>query len=151
VLDYFQLFSTKGLSAASARHEQLSTLSRALKQLARSTDISIIVISQQSRTALTSFKKRKDPNTMAGTQALVRDCDLLILVLEKFDEDKEEIPHMRELYVGLSRNSRADVTFDSIFVGKYARTGAPLGDEGDVEQLENMPEAKDEQLGWWHK
>ena len=150
ILDYFQLFSTKGLSAASARHEQLSALSRALKQLARTTGISIIVISQQSRTALTSFKKRKDPNTMAGTQALVRDCDLLIMILEKFDEDKEEIPHMRELYVGLSRNSRADIAFDSIFVGKYARTGAPLGDEGDANLLENMPEAQDEKLGWWH-
>ena len=89
---------------------------------------------------------------MAGTQALVRDCDLLIMILEKFDDDKEEIPHMRELYVGLSRNSRADMSYDTVFIGKYARTGAPFGDhEGDINHLEQTPEPAAEQLGWWNK
>lgn len=147
VIDYFQLFSSKGLSSSNYRHEQLSALSRALKQLAREQGISVIVLSQQSRDALKSFKRRKDPNTMAGTQALVRDCDMLIIMLEKFDEDEEEIPHLRELYVGLSRNSQADTSYDTVFVGKYARTGAPLGDEGDIEQLENLPEAQQDM--WW--
>lgn len=147
VIDYFQLFSSKGLTSSNYRHEQLSALSRALKQLARKTGCTIVILSQQSREALKSFKKRKDPNTMAGTQALVRDCDMLIIMLEKFDEDEEEIPHMRELYVGLSRNSPADTSYDTVFVGKYARTGAPLGEEGDIEQLENLPDAQQEQ--WW--
>ena len=150
IIDYFQLFSSEGLPVGTARHEQLSALSRALKQFARETNSSVIVLSQQSRTALTSFKKRKDPNTLAGTQALVRDCDLLIIILEKLDEDKEEIPHMRELYVGLARNSRADQSYDTIFVGKYARTGAPLGDEGNLDDLESTPDTIGEIRDWWN-
>lgn len=150
VIDYFQLFSSKGLNTSPARHEQLSALSRELKQLARQNDCTILVLSQQSREALTSFKKRKDPNTMAGTQALVRDCDLLIMILEKYDEDDEEIPHLRELYVGLSRNSAADLSYDTVFVGKYARTGAPFIDDGDIQDLEKTPDTKSEQIGWWH-
>ena len=97
VIDYFQLFSSKGLNTSPARHEQLSALSRALKQLARETGTTVVVLSQQSREALKSFKKKKDPNTLAGTQALVRDCDLLIMILDKKDEDDEDMPHMREL------------------------------------------------------
>lgn len=147
VIDYFQLFSAKGLQAGTRRFEQLSALSRALKQYARKTGCSVIVLSQQSREALKSFKRRKDPNTIAGTQALVRDCDMLLIVLEKYDDDEEEIPHMREIYVGLSRNSPADITYDTIFVGKYARMGAPLGEEGDIEHLENLPDTQ--QNFWW--
>lgn len=149
IVDYFQLFSSEGIRTGRRRHEQLAALSREFKQLSRSLNCTVVLLSQQSRKALTSFKRRKDPNTLAETQALVRDCDMLIIILEKYDEDKEEIPHMRELYLGLSRNSPADRTYDTVFVGKYARTGAPLGEEGDLEDLEETPDTRDEMRRWW--
>lgn len=146
VIDYFQLFSGEGLNAGTRRHQQLAALSRKLKQLSRELGISTVVLSQQSRRALTSFKRRKDPNTLAGTQALVRDCDLLLMFLDKVDEDKQEIPHMREIYVGLARSATAGISYDAVFYGQYSRTGA-LADDADIDNLEEAPQTEFE--GWW--
>lgn len=126
VVDYFQLMM--GDKKDGKRWEQLEALSRELKQLAVSKDMSVVVISQQTREALKSIAKQRDPNTMAGTQALARDADMMLILLP-LEKDGEEVPHMREIYVALSRNSVADVGVDSIFIPKFARIGAPTPDD----------------------
>jgi replicative DNA helicase len=132
IVDYFQLMYGSGFS--NKRYEQLEDISRRLKRLTLNNELSVVAISQQSREALKSVKKQKDPNTMAGTQALARDCDLLITLLP-YIEDGEEIPHLRNLYVALSRNSGSDVTLPAFFSGAYCRFGALAEDE-----LSEMPE-----------
>ena len=137
VVDYFQLMV--GDSATKKRFEQFEAISQRLKRLTLTYDLSVVAISQQSREALRSIERQKDPNTLAGTQSLVRDCDLLLLILP-YIKDGEEIPHMRKLHIALSRNSGAGVTMDAIFSGAYCRFGAPASLD-----VSSMPEADP----WW--
>lgn len=133
VLDYFQLM-TADTRKSSKRFEELEDISLRLKSLALTKKMSILAISQQSREAMRSFERQKDPNTMAGTQSLVRDCDLLILLLP-YIEDNKEVSHLRKVYVSLSRSSASGETFNAFFSGRYNRFGAIT----DME-VENMPE-----------
>lgn len=139
IVDYFQLMS----SSEDRRWEQMETLSRSLKRYAHQYDMTVVALTQQTREALQNATKRKDPNTMAGTQALARDCDLLIIILP-YEEDGEDVPHMRKIYVALSRNSAYDVTFDAVFSGAFNRFGAPVTDD-----FAPMPEPRYEQSTYW--
>ena len=120
VVDYFQLMYGDG---GEKRFEQLEQISRRLKRLTLNYDLSVLAISQQNREALRSIERQKDPNTMAGTQSLVRDCDLVILVLP-FIKDGEEVPHLRRIYIAQARNSGAGDIYDAFFSGAYCRFGA---------------------------
>ena len=142
VVDYFQLMFGGG-GGDTKRFEQLEAISRRLKKLTLTYDVSIMAISQQSREALKSFERQKDPNTIAGTQSLARDCDMMIIILPYMD-GKEEVPHMRKIYVALSRNSGYGITLDAVFSGAYCRFGAPA----DL-QVGEMPEPKTE--FWYDK
>lgn len=133
VVDYFQLMYDEGNSK---RFEQLEAISRSLKQMTLNNHMSVLAISQQSREALRSAERQKDPNTMAGTQSLVRDCDLLIII-QPYIKDNEEVPHLRKLHVALARNSAAGVTFDAFFSGAYCRFGAVTNE--DVPEMPVKP------------
>ena len=98
VVDYFQLMVAEN-SGNTKRFEQLSSLSRQLKSLTLEHDLSVVAISQQSREALKSFEKQKDPNTMAGTQSLVRDCDMLLLILPYVKDGKEGTTFKKDTYI----------------------------------------------------
>jgi replicative DNA helicase len=134
VVDYFQLMSGEGNH--SKRYEQLEDISRRLKKLTLDSGLSVLAISQQSREALRSAERQKDPNTMAGTQSLARDCDLLIII-QPFVKDGEEVPHLRKIYVALARNSAAGVTLDAFFSGAYCKFGAVTKD--DVQEMPSEP------------
>lgn len=141
VVDYFQLmFGEAGRNTK--RFEQLEEISLRLKRLTLNYDLSVIAISQQNREALRSIERQKDPNTIAGTQSLARDCDLLLLILPCI-KDGEEVPHIRKLYVALSRNSGAGATYDAFFSGAYCRFGA-LTDQ----EIPEMPPQKEQ---YWDK
>ncbi|GAG29985.1 unnamed protein product, partial [marine sediment metagenome] len=99
IVDYFQLMTT---SSGTRRHEQLEDISRRLKQIAMMGDITVIALSQQTREALTDAKRAKDPNTLAGTQSLARDADMLLIILPHI-KDGFDLPHIRDIYVALSR------------------------------------------------
>lgn len=120
VVDYFQLMSGTGVDMK--RWEQLEQISGALKRMALTREITVVALSQQSREALSSIKKQKNPNTIAGTQALARDADLMLIILPKM-ENEFEVPHKREIYVALSRNSEMNVSFEAAFSGTHARFG----------------------------
>lgn len=145
IIDYFQLMSS-GAFRSGKRHEQLEDISRRLKQIAMMGDTTVIALSQQTREALVNVKRKRDPNTLAGTQALARDADMLLIILP-YIEDGEEVPHLREIYVGLSRNSVAGVSVTTVFSGEFARVGAPTI---------NIPEAPEdiyeqEQSSYWNQ
>lgn len=140
VVDYFQLMM--GDRRLAKRYEQLEDLSRRLKQLANQNGMTVIALSQQTREALKSVVKQKDPNTMAGTQSLARDADMMLIILPLMKDD-EEVPHMREIWVALSRNSRAEVGVEAVFIPKFARIGAPASDV-----IPPMPESES-QISYW--
>jgi replicative DNA helicase len=140
VVDYFQLMS--GGDRTAKRYEQLTEISRRLKALTLTYDLSVLAVSQQSREALKSLDRQKDSNTMADTQSLARDCDLLVLILPYIDKG-EEVPHMRKLHISIARNSLAGATMNAIFSGQYCRFGGVA--ETDIAQ---MPEVKEK---WWTK
>jgi replicative DNA helicase len=135
IVDYFQLMSAEIQSTR--RWEQLENISRRLKRITMANDITVIALAQLTREALKSKKKLKDPNQIAQTQALARDADLMMYMLPRI-EDGEEVPHLREIYVALSRNSPYGQEFKTAFVGEYARVGA---------LAEDIPDAPEEVYG----
>ena len=137
LVDYMQLMSATNMD--DKRWEQLETLSRGLKQLAGKYESTVIILSQQSRDALKSIDRMKDPNTIAGTQSVARDCDLMLMLLP-YIEDGEEVPHMRKLHIAISRNSSAGITLDAMFSGSLSRFGAL-----SKENINDIPVTKEEQ------
>ena len=128
VVDYFQLMS--GDSNLAKRYEQLERISLELKQLAMTHDTTVVAVAQQTREALKSLKRQRDPNTIAGTQALARDADMMLIILPYIDsEDGEEVPHLRNIWLALSRNSASGMDFKAAFSGEYARMGEAALDE----------------------
>lgn len=142
VIDYFQLMSGTGRDIK--RWEQLEQISGALKHMALTREITVVALSQQSREALASIKQQKNPNTIAGTQALARDADLMLIILPK-KENEFEVPHKREIYVALSRNSEMNVSFTAAFSGIYARFGQPFKE--DLRWIPKRPIDNTEQEG----
>lgn len=138
VLDYFQLMNPDPGSYGKG-FEIFRALSKELKALTNDRDLTIIAVSQQSREALKSFKRSRDPNTLSSTQGLVQDCDLLIFILTVLDDDKEEIPGLRELVVALARNSDVGSCM-SLFQGQYARTGAVIDERRITIEEQNETE-----------
>jgi replicative DNA helicase len=142
VVDYFQLMM--GDPKFSRRHEALEDLSLHLKQLATRMDISVVATAQQTRESLKSISAQRSPNTMAGTQALARDADMMLIILPLM-KDGEEVPHYREIWVALSRNSAAEIGVETLFVPHLARMGAPAPE--DV--YDELPTVEESQIAFW--
>ena len=137
VVDYFQLMNTN--ASGKKRWEELQVISRNLKRLANKYDITIFLLSQQTRDALENEKKQRSSNTLAGTQGLVQDLDMLMMILPVMQDDKE-VAHLREIWIAESRNSDSKSGETVLFSGKYSKMG-PLY-EGE---LEDLPPQEDEE------
>lgn len=137
IIDYFQLMNDKESNAK--RWEELLNISRKLKQLANLLDITIILLAQQTRESLSSIKSQKSSNTIAGTQALAQDLDMLLIILNVV-KDGKEVKHLREIYVADSRNSDKHEGVEVLFSGRYAKMG-PLVQE-EIKEVKPTKEEK---------
>lgn len=126
MIDYLQLMNATGLKLGS-REQEVSTISRSLKALAKELDIPIIALSQLNRSTESREDKRPVLSDLRESGAIEQDADIVCFIhrpeyYTKSTEDKDgnDIRGLAQLIVAKHRSGAiGDVKLR--FVGKYAR------------------------------
>ncbi len=108
VLDYLQLMNYEGKSES--RQQEVTALSRALKQLAREMDCPILVLSQLSRATETRTDHRPILSDLRESGAIEQDADVvLFLYRDEVYNPETEKPGECEVHVAKQRNGPTGV------------------------------------------
>lgn len=121
VVDYLQLMAFEGRSES--RQQEISSLSRFLKQLAREMNCPVLVLSQLSRAPEQRADHRPILSDLRESGAIEQDADLVMFLYrdEYYDENTEE-PNICEVITAKQR-SGATGTDKLTWLGKFTRFG----------------------------
>jgi replicative DNA helicase len=100
VIDYLQLMSCR----AESREQQIATLSRSLKQLARRLGCPVLVLSQLNRAVEARTCKRPQLSDLRESGAIEQDADQVMLLWRPAYYDDAEDPTEAELILAKNRN-----------------------------------------------
>lgn len=119
VIDYLQLMSSGGKSES--RQQEISTISRELKGLARELDVPVVALSQLSR----AVEQRKPPKPMLSdlreSGAIEQDADLVcFLYREEYYNPESEKRGQAELIIAKQRNGSVG-SIDLSWIGQYTK------------------------------
>jgi len=144
MIDYLQLMNATGMKLGS-REQEVSTISRSLKALAKELNIPIIALSQLNRSTETRDDKRPVLSDLRESGAIEQDADIVCFIhrpeyYTKSSEDAEghDIRGLAQLIVAKHRSGAVgDVKLR--FVSKYAKF--ENWDEGYNVMQETLSEA----------
>lgn len=112
IIDYLQLMNANGMGAGS-RQEEVSTISRSLKGLAKELNIPIIALSQLNRSVETregSDGKRPQLSDLRESGAIEQDADIVCFIHRPeyykiyVDENKNDLRGLAEFIIAKHRN-----------------------------------------------
>jgi replicative DNA helicase len=126
IIDYIQLMSSGG-DGKGNREQEISTISRSLKSLAKELNVPIITLSQLNRSVETrSGSKRPMLSDLRESGAIEQDADMVLFIYRpeyyKIDQDEEgnSTHGMAELIIAKHRNGAlADVKLQ--FIDRFAK------------------------------
>ncbi len=103
-VDYLQLM--EGKNTKESRNEQISGISRGLKQVARQSQAPVIALSQLSRAVEARENKRPQLSDLRDSGSIAQDADAVIFLYrdEYYKKDKSEHPGIGEVIIGKQRN-----------------------------------------------
>lgn len=129
VIDYLQLMSGSGRSQSENRQQEISTISRGLKALARELDIPVLVLSQLSRAVEARPNKRPMLSDLRESGAIEQDADLVMFIYrDEYYDPHSEKQGIAEVIIGKQRNGpvgHVDLQFHNAHVrfNDLARSG----------------------------
>ena len=138
VVDYLQLM--KGRAGVSSREQEISEISRGLKQLAKELRVPVIALSQLNRAVETRTTKDKRPqlSDLRESGAIEQDADTIIFIYrdEYYNPETTNAKNIAELIIAKQRNgptgkvmvrfSSSYTRFDNLAPGEYE---GPVDDE----------------------
>ena len=131
IIDYLQLMNASGMSFGS-RQEEVSTISRSLKGLAKELNIPIIALSQLNRGVENregADGKRPQLSDLRESGAIEQDADMVCFIhrpeyYKIYELDGKDMRGMAEIIIAKHRNGAVgDVTLR--FIGQYTRFQNP--------------------------
>lgn len=131
IIDYLQLMSGEGNAKGNAgnREQEIASISRALKNLAKELSVPVIALSQLSRSVETrGGDKRPQLSDLRESGAIEQDADMVIFLYRpeyyKIDEDEmgNSLKGVGEVIIAKHRNGSLD-TVQLKFMGKFTKFG----------------------------
>ncbi|MFA7681587.1 MAG: replicative DNA helicase [Candidatus Peribacteraceae bacterium] len=105
IIDYLQLMSTGNASYAGNRVQEISEISRSLKQLARELHIPVIGLSQLSRAVETRPGNIPQLSDLRDSGSIEQDADIVMMMYrEDYYEEDSDRPGMTDIYIRKHRN-----------------------------------------------
>lgn len=119
IVDYLQLMT--GPKGSESRQQEISTISRSLKALAKELNIPIIALSQLSRAVESRGDGRPQLSDLRESGAIEQDADVVVFIYRparygKVDEGEQ---HKAEIIIGKQRNGPVGA-IDLVFLDQYA-------------------------------
>jgi replicative DNA helicase len=121
VVDYLQLMSSRG--RAENRNQEVSAMSRGLKQMAKELDVPFVVLSQLSRASETRQGDHKPQlSDLRDSGSIEQDADLVAFIFreELYKRDREDLKGLADLIVAKQRNGPIG-TVPLTFLGPFTR------------------------------
>lgn len=119
IVDYMQLM--KGPPRVENRQQEISTISRSLKALAKEINVPVIAVSQLSRAVESRTDKRPQLSDLRESGAIEQDADLVMFLYRKWMYSRdEEDKGLADVIVAKQRNGPTG-TIHTTFVDKYAK------------------------------
>ena len=120
IVDYLQLMSIEGKTEG--RQQEVSTLSRMLKQLAREMECPVIVLSQLSRAVEQRTDHRPQLSDLRESGAIEQDADIVMFLSrdEYYNPETTEKPNTCEVIIAKQRNGPTG-SIDLAWLGKYTK------------------------------
>jgi replicative DNA helicase len=119
IVDYLQLMQSK--SRFENRNQEIASISRALKGLAKELDLPVVALSQLSRAPESRGDHRPQLSDLRESGALEQDADLVVFIYR--EEEYDQTPDnsgIAELIVGKQRNGPTG-TVKLAFIKEYTR------------------------------
>ena len=109
VIDYLQLMSAWGSRFAGNRVQEISEISRGLKELARELKIPIVALSQLSRAVESRPDKRPQLSDLRESWAIEQDADaVLMLYREEYYDTYTDKKWLANIFIRKNRNGPTD-------------------------------------------
>ena len=118
IIDYLQLIS--GTSKNGNRQEEVSNISRSLKQMARELGIPVIALAQLSREVEKREDKRPQMADLRESGSIEQDADIIMFLYreEYYTKSANAVPNMAELIIAKNR-SGVTGNLKYLFQGEY--------------------------------
>lgn len=126
MVDYLQLMTTGNKDFKGNREQEISTISRSLKQLAKELDIPVIVLSQLSRASVQSGDPTPKLHHLRDSGAIEQDADIVVFIHrpEYYNisetETGEPTQGLAQIIIAKHR-SGACTTVNLQFISQYAQ------------------------------
>ncbi len=103
VIDYLQLMSSDGRQES--RQQEISTISRGLKALAKEIECPVLALSQLSRLPETRADKHPMLSDLRDSGAIEQDADVVMFIYrEDYYNEKSELSNIAEIIIAKHRN-----------------------------------------------
>jgi len=120
VIDYLQLMSFEG--RAESRQQEITAISRFLKQLAREMDCPVLVLSQLSRAPEQRADHRPILSDLRESGSIEQDADIVMFLYrdEYYNPETTEKPNICEVNIAKQRSGPTG-SLELTWLGKYTR------------------------------
>ena len=124
MIDYLQLIEDR---SSQDRTQQISSISRGLKSLARELNVPIIALSQLSRKVEDRSDKKPMLSDLRESGAIEQDADVVMFIYreEYYDKDNPEVKNKAKIIIAKQRNGPTG-EFDLLFQGSTTRFKNPI-------------------------
>lgn len=120
VIDYLGLINAK--RKFGNRNEEVSFISRKIKEMAMERDIPILALHQLNRASEADGNRRPQLSDLRDSGSLEQDADNVFFIHRPgAKRGSAEDPTLRQLIIGKQRNGMRDVAIDYKFEGEYVR------------------------------
>jgi replicative DNA helicase len=120
VIDYLQLMNAGGRSES--RQQEISTISRSLKKLARELDVPVVALSQLNRAVDSREDHKPVMSDLRESGAIEQDADVIMFIYRDDYYNKEDSPKpgIADIIVAKQRNGDTG-TVELVWLGKYTK------------------------------